>query len=449
MQVQRRSWRYLLNYLHDHLFIVLPVLVAILIYAIFFTQLWKKDNQVPVLEIGHSCVFFTLLYTVLPLLNFYFGGLQFSILSDSRLLRYSPSAEELGLFSLNYLVYLAALSFSYLLFRPLPTNLVLLHVKLAPPTPSLVRVLVIGFVLLTTYFTFIYFAFRIGFKSGYGNEVDIVEGPLILQQINGALLSITDMIKIALVGYFLFCQKKDVRVRWLAFGIIGWNVANLLINPGSRGELMLLLLTALLLWTRIYKTQIKLLIVITLIILAFFNLTGFIRSLNDLSEAPPLLNNIKTIASANNEFQSLLGTTYDVNQILNRGTSPHFLLALNDFLPLLPPRQLIPIEKITGSDWYLLQINLYGKGVGYMWGVISQSLIGFGKIELILRGIILGWFLARVHSWYQARYDQFFTHHFISLFMPQHPLDIQRYHWGYSLVYMADYYSILRHTLCF
>ncbi len=98
MQVQRRSWRYLLNYLHDHLFIVLPVISRDIDIRYFFTQLWKKDNQVPVLEIGHSCVFFTLLYTVLPLLNFYFGGLQFSILSDSRLLRYSPSAEELGLF---------------------------------------------------------------------------------------------------------------------------------------------------------------------------------------------------------------------------------------------------------------------------------------------------------------------------------------------------------------
>jgi uncharacterized membrane protein SirB2 len=42
-----------------------------------------------------------------------------------------------------------------------------------------------------------------------------------------------------------------------------------------------------------------------------------------------------------------------------------------------------------------------------MWGVVTQSLIGFGLIELVIRGIVLGWFLAQVHHWYQRRHTKF------------------------------------------
>src|SRR5690606_9777988 len=69
--------------------------------------------------------------------------------------------------------------------------------------------------------------------------------------------------------------------------------------------------------------------------------------------------------------------------------------------------QLWPFQKLSGADWYLIQIGQDGTGAGFMWGVIAQSLVGFGKVELMLRGLLLGWFLAYVHRWYQRRYTKF------------------------------------------
>jgi hypothetical protein len=138
-----------------------------------------------------------------------------------------------------------------------------------------------------------------------------------------------------------------------------------------------------------------------------FMFLGVFRSFLNLGDLVRALEEFKTIASANNEFQSLLGTSFDVYKMVERGTDIPPILAFNDFTPMLPPQQLLPFQKISGADWYLIQIGQDGTGVGFMWSVISQSLIGFGLVELVVRGVVLGWFLAQIHHWYQRRYTKF------------------------------------------
>ena len=75
-------------------------------------------------------------------------------------------------------------------------------------------------------------------------------------------------------------------------------------------------------------------------------------------------------------------------------------LYINDLITILPPRQFMPFEKVAASEWYLREIGLSGTGLGLMWGVISQSIVGLDWLELGLRGAILGYILARLHCWY-------------------------------------------------
>jgi hypothetical protein len=69
-------------------------------------------------------------------------------------------------------------------------------------------------------------------------------------------------------------------------------------------------------------------------------------------------------------------------------------------MAILPPQQFLPFEKVSASEWYLRQIGKSGTGQGFMWGIISQAIVGLDWIELVIRGAILGFILARIHRWY-------------------------------------------------
>ena len=388
----------------DALYILLPIIAAIWICSFFAVTLWKRDGELPILDIGMFCVIFTTLYTVIPLLNFYFGGFEFGLLSDARLQQHAPSVEELGLFFINHIVYLASLALSYVIFRH--TNSRVHWVGVEPPRARTVRVVVIGFLALTAYFTVMMYLFGIGFRSGYGEEEYISEGPLWLAQINGKVAEVNFVFQTVVLAILVY-RKNDIRARWLLFLLIAWNITTSFTQPGSRGELMSLLLLTFLFWHKFHGMPSRFTFAFLPMAFIAFMFLGLLRSFLDFQDLASALDNFETLASAQNEFQAMLGTAYDVFELLKKGINPPTLLAFNDVIPMLPPQQLLPFEKLSGAEWYLVQVGQQGLGVGFMWGVVTQSLIGFGLIELVIRGIVLGWFLAQVRHWYQRRYAKF------------------------------------------
>lgn len=388
----------------ESLYILVPMLAAIWICSHCVVAVWKKDGEIPILDIGVLCVIFTTLYIVFPLLNFYFGGLEFGLLSDSRLRQLRPSAEELGLFFGNHIAYLASLAAAYCFCRR--SNDSLPRFGVSPPKPLTLKVLVSVFLVLSLYFAILLYLFGIGFKSGYGDESQISEGPLWLAQINGKLSEAKFVIQAGVLA-FLVLRKDDIRIRWFLFLLIAWNIVGAFVQPGSRGELMSLLLFSFLFWHKFHGTPWRFTLIFLPLAFAGFMFLGLLRSFFDLSDLALALDAFETIASATNEFQAMLGTAFDVHKMVESGIEIPAGLALNDFMPMLPPQQLWPFQKITGAEWYLIQIGRDGTGVGYMWGVVSQAMVGLGMVELVARGAILGWFLAFVHRWYQRRYTKF------------------------------------------
>ena len=65
------------------------------------------------------------------------------------------------------------------------------------------------------------------------------------------------------------------------------------------------------------------------------------------------------------------------------------------------PSQVLPFEKIDRPAWYLSTFYpIFGDaGGGFACGAISQALVGFGLIELVLRGALVGFVFARVQRW--------------------------------------------------
>lgn len=388
----------------DALYILSPIVIATLICAWFVKILWDRDGELPIVDIGVFCVIFTALYTIVPLLNFYFGGLSFGILSDGRLQSHNPSAAELGLFFINHIVYLASLTSAYLIFRK--PNGRLPQSKLIPPNTALTWVLVGGFLIIKFYFLILEFWFGIGFTSGYGDESAILKGPLWIQQINGKLAGVHYVFYASALAFLILNKRKQI-FRYFIFLVIAWEVVSSFIWPGSRGDLMTLILLSILYWHKFHGVNIRLLAIVLLSGFLSFMFIGLYRSFASLTDMISILDGFQVIASATNEFQAMLGTGFDVMKLVENDVKVPPILYFNDFTPMLPPQQLLDIIKLSGADWYLIQINQDGTGVGLMWSVISQSLIGFGLGELVMRGLILGWFLAAIHSWYQRRFIKF------------------------------------------
>ena len=64
------------------------------------------------------------------------------------------------------------------------------------------------------------------------------------------------------------------------------------------------------------------------------------------------------------------------------------------------PKQFLPFEKWNPAEWYLEVIGARGSGVGYMFGVMAQAVLGLDWLELVLRGGVLALLFAFLHRWY-------------------------------------------------
>jgi len=106
------------------------------------------------------------------------------------------------------------------------------------------------------------------------------------------------------------------------------------------------------------------------------------------------------IVSATNEFQALFATGYDIHQRQLGGLLDVPPALRFRELYQLVPSQMLPFYKWDAGEWYVNVINQQGKGTGYLFGVVSQALIGWDWIELALRGIVLGAACALLQRWY-------------------------------------------------
>jgi hypothetical protein len=392
-------------------FVAAPAIACTIITLWAAVTLWDRDRLVPLFDIGFLCVFVTFVYSVYPLLNYWLGGFQFGPLSDSRLATYAPGMEEIGKFHFRHVLYIFCLAASYLWFRGRGQ---IRSANVEPPPPATQYAVVVLFVALLLFFFVLRLATGITFQSSYeatafASKIEsFSKAPILLLQIAGKLAQIHFALKLALLYIVVSrCRRRGWRIvlgLWLAAEVI-----QPILMKGQRSGMVFFLLTTLLLYHRLIRPfSFKVLVIFGSVFFALFMFLDFYRSFQNLAA---LRSDIVTaeagIFARTNEFQALLGTAYDVAQRKAAGATLPWYLYINDFIDILPPQQLLPFEKVPASEWYLREIGRSGTGEGYMWGVITQSIVGLDWIELALRGSILGILLAWVHRWYRRRQTGF------------------------------------------
>src|SRR5262249_13224590 len=112
------------------------------------------------------------------------------------------------------------------------------------------------------------------------------------------------------------------------------------------------------------------------------------------------------------EFESLFGNAFDIWRLKKTGIigSLPATFYLSDFLALIP-QQLLTIQKISPSVWYLNTFypDLAASGVGLAFGSVSESLVGLGWPDLIVRGAVLGLLFGRIHALFTRRPGSFWV----------------------------------------
>ncbi|MGO9566183.1 MAG: hypothetical protein ACLP5H_01450 [Desulfomonilaceae bacterium] len=374
--------------------------------------LWKKDGGIPIFDIGFICAFATFVYSVVPLMVFWANDFRFDPLVNGRLSVYDLTPEEMGSFHFRHVLYLATLATSYVMFRRncrIPTGGA--EHLLASQRNSIIGLffLIQLFVLVLQSATGFTFKFSYGSDTYFENYLALSSLPLVVRQIIGKLFEFLLLTKLALL--YILIQKchlklqRSLLVLWIIFEVV-----NCFLTKGSRNELVCFLMGAALMYHRLVRPMtLRFVLSAGLLLFLFFTFMGVYRTHGGFEETNLLISQSQGgILGTGGEFDGLFGTTYDVYQrVVLTGRAVPTSIYFNDFINMLPPQQILPFEKLAATTWYLQLIGAADSGVGFMWGVVTQSIVGLDWAELVLRGFVLGFVLTKMHEWYSRRKEHF------------------------------------------
>jgi hypothetical protein len=390
--------------------VVLPLLVITNVGVFMLASLWGKGvkEPVPLFEIGTVYCAVLLVYSLVPFINYLLAGMTWGSLSDRRLLDYSGSPGEVGHFAWNYVAYFSSFAVTYLWLRDKRAGQQ--RVTIISDRPSLL-IIALPLSALVIYFYLLNAIWGVDAAPSYAklsaSMRNLARLPLFFAQVSSHLRGILLIFKLAaLILLFGWWKSKPWRVLlclWLSIETL-----YMIVNMGPRFEAALLLLSALLCYHRLVApVKLSRAFIFAALFLAGFQLAGMARSYTLRGDTPLPRITFYSLASATSEFQSSYATAYDLDQMKKRGQLENIPVQLyvSDFL-MPVPQQLLPFKKIDPSEWYL-GVRGFKDQTAYVFGVIAQSVIGFGLLELVLRGAVIGILFAWAQRWYTRHSSSF------------------------------------------
>ena len=383
------------HYLNSALPVLLPLACILGIEWIFLRLVRRREQSLNFFELGVFYSGVVLVYGIFPCLEFLFGGLSFSALSDYRLYRDNPSPAEMAPIVWYYAVYLACFVLAYQLFRsPEP----------AQPRPVTVVDRKLLWVLAAAYAsTYLFFAalkaiWNLRTPDTYSDTYLLYSNlPPVVQFFANHMVGIALLLQLGLMAYLVlnYARYKRYIYLWLLVELAGIAI----FGVGSRTGLMVLLLT----FAVTYSSFVKRLSLcrvcsIGLVLLVLFVLLGIARAVSSAVEDRDY-----SFFGSSNEFDALFANAYDLDQLKAAGkvdeVFPQIYFA--DLTRMLPDSLFRSIH-LDPSDWYVQ--NFYpeyaNQGGGFAFGAISESIVGLGWFDLIWRGLLVGWAFGAIERIY-------------------------------------------------
>jgi hypothetical protein len=390
--------------------VVLPLVAVLGLVVAVVVHLYRVEGQLPIFDLGVLTILITAVYSAIPLLGFWLGGLQWTTLTYLPLYLWNPAPAEVGAFSLRHVLYLYSFAGAYLLFRG--------HVSircrpLRDLRPTEITAIVLCCAALTAYLELLEFLFDYSYDPSYrGLTVASAAAaaervPFVVRQVSHNLFAILLLLKVCAIAW-LMSRWRDWRWRGVLILWLALEGVATVSRMGARTFYATLLLAAVLLYHRLVKPlPLARAAILVSLLLGGLLLYGLSR---DLRGGLSVLNTVAEPSarwSTMNEFQAMYGIAYDLHARKTAGLVGHvpWQIYATDILQLIPS-QILPFTKADPCVGYPV---VDGVGVGCVLSVIAQGIIGFDWLELILRGLVLGVLFALIHRWYAARQDGYWA----------------------------------------
>lgn len=387
-----------LGFIDERNLTVLPPLLAIvgLAWGLLLIVRGRSNSPFPVFEVGvvYACV--VTLYAAYPLVAYIANGLTSTPAGDFRLFDASP--QVVGRVGWFYVVHLASFVGSYLLVRGRQASG---HRVPAVPNRTVLVVALFAYLAIQIFFLSLRSFFDLSAGSYLESYLAFARLPLLIAQLanhlRGAQLTLSLVILAYLFGHFR-------RLRYLILGWLAIVLVATVVRLGSRTELVLFALSSAMIYHYIVKpVRPRTALLVGLVGLILFTYLGIFRS-QEGKLTPEYITNPFYHSS---EFETLFANALDVARLKEEGSMSDLPLALRltDLYGLVP-QQLMTVEKISPSRWYVTRFypEYAHRGGGLAFGTITESILGWGWIDLILRGATLGIILGKIHKYYLRNY---------------------------------------------
>jgi hypothetical protein len=400
----------------DQRWVLAPLFSSIFIGLFFWLTLISRRADISIDDPGVLTCFAIVCYTIIPLLQFLLSGMEHTPESAVQLYGLAPTPKDFGVFAWWYVAYLFAFATSYLVTNSKDSQS--WNRSRRPYRSTAISFLGVFFMLSGFLFLVekIYGINMYGIydKSKMDSSFEAFIGmPLIFKQLYGLIghIGILFIVKLGLLLILILNWEKKW-YRYTFFIYFFWLILSNILWMGARTELILLILAAAGMYHRFVQSlKLKRILAGGLILFIGFMIIGLMRGGASLGEnAENLKSNIGSFEDGihqASEFQVLFGGNYDLLWMKKVGQLQDVPIQFTCYdLIMLVPQQLLPFEKIDVQKWYLNQSTHPGY---FMFNPISQAIIGFGWTELLLRGCLLGFLLAKLRSWYVSHSSSFWA----------------------------------------
>lgn len=386
--------------------VLAPLFAACAISILFWRSLMKRDRGLPIFELGASFMLAAAAYAALPLVAYVLSGMQFSVLSHQRLYQLNPAPEQYAEVGWMYVVFMATFALGYLAWRKRERTAA---VDLEPIPRVTVIVVVVLWLFLNGAVLFLRFVYGVNFLVAYDQSLyeaaaAFAQLPLIARQlipiVYGLLTILNVVIIVLLVAHWKSRLWRNVLIIWIVASCLFY-----LLNPGGRFALFSMLIAFVMAFHRFVRPiRMSEGLLGGLALFAAFMGASFVRwgSLLDQAQvALDLLDGYQVLFTISDEFQNAYGSLLEFKHNLEHGLLdpvPWQIYAADILMTI--PQQILPFEKLEPVEWYVQATH---NSDYFNFSVFAQAAIGFGWVEIALRGGLLGFALAIIHNWWARK----------------------------------------------
>jgi hypothetical protein len=398
----------MLDFILSALPVLLPVAALLTIEASFVRSIRKRDGSIDFFELGIFYSAIVSLYAALPCLEYFVGGLDFSMLSESRLYRVGPTPKDLAPLFWYYTLYMACFWFAYSRSRGEQGAE---FKRILRPDRRLFWLLLSAFLSVYVFMTYVNIHFRLPVAESYADTYLLYENlPFVWRQLASHAWGISLLLEMVLMAFLVahYDRYKRLIFAWLVIEIASLGV----LGVGSRTGLFILFLTlAITYHSFVKKLTWKAAAAFASGLLLLFLGLGIVRAVSSSTSRDAEFN----LLTSSNEFDGILANAYDIRELRASGETRQILpwIYFSDITNLIPD-QLFPVQKLDPSNWYVQTFypEYADRGGGFAFGAIAESVAGLGWIDVIWRGALVGWAFGCVRRYFATGETTFWKYVF-------------------------------------